>query len=201
MRRILLLATLALPLPLVFGCSKLLKRGHGDVADAQAAASAAADAEASAAPEASETPSAAPTATAHAHVTPHHPEGPPADAKPCEAGKDTTACTADGFEELTCIGGHWKVVQTCRGTGRCTGEGASLRCDVGTPQEGDACVANAPARCTDAHTLFACNKGHWGASVCAPPSVCQPTANNGQPGCGAPSGPPHIDVHLPPHVR
>jgi hypothetical protein len=193
MRRLLLLATLALP-P-VLGCSKLLTRGHRDTADAQAAASAAADAQASAAPEASETPSAsaAPTVTAHARVTPHHPEGPPADAKPCEAGKDTTACTADGFEELTCMEGHWKVVQTCRGSGRCTGEGASLRCDVGTPQQGDACVANAPARCTDAHTLMACKQGHWGVTVCAPPSVCQPTANGGQPGCAVPSGPLHID--------
>jgi len=209
MRRILLLATLALPS--VLGCTKLLEKLHpGETADAQAAASASAAADSDAGqapPQATAAPSAtaAETATAHPHVAPvYHPEGPPGDAKPCEAGKDSTACTPDGFEELTCFKGHWKVVQTCRGPGHCVGEGASLACDVGTPQQGDACVANAEARCADAKTLLACKQGHWAASLCAPPASCQAAANGAAacaaspaPAPSASMGPLHPPIFVP----
>jgi hypothetical protein len=109
--------------------------------------------------------------------------GPPAAGNPC-ATKDALACATDGFEELSCSGSVWHVLQTCRGPGGCKAEGGSVKCDPGVSRAGDACVvASAVPRCLDTRSVLQCENGRWVSSLCLPPSKCQPNAKNGQPGC------------------
>jgi hypothetical protein len=174
MRRIVALVVLALPLALA--CKP--KKGADGGADAGPVADDTATSEPP--PE----PSASASASASATHAAARPIGPPAVGNGCAPGKDSVACAPDGFEELTCAGGVWRLMQTCRGTGHCTGSGAALTCDVGAPQAGDACVpATSTPRCTNASTVLSCQNGRWSASVCMPPAKCQPNAKNGQPGC------------------
>jgi hypothetical protein len=77
----------------------------------------------------------------------------------------------------------WKVLETCRGTGGCKLEGASIHCDPGSPVATDACVAGVAPRCVDAHSVLTCQNGKWVSSLCVPPSKCTPLAKNGLPGC------------------
>jgi len=171
--RTVFLACLAAPL-VIAGC-KLLKHGGADAgSDAASSASASAsDAPADAAPEASATPTT--------HVS--HAAGPPAAGNPCASGKDSPACSHDGFEELSCAGGAWRVLQTCRGAGGCKADSSGVHCDVGSPHAGDVCPPTAVASCTNRNTVLACQNGKWVSSLCVPPATCQPTANHGTAGC------------------
>jgi hypothetical protein len=175
--RLALLAVALVPL-LVSPACKLLHKGADAGSDA---ATDAAMADEAAAP--AETPSESPADAGPAAVHPSGPRhGPPAPGNACTLPKDTVACTPDGFEEVTCAGGVWKLLETCRGG--CKGEGPALKCDPGVPRPGDACVAaSAVPRCADAHSVLQCQNGHWTASLCVPPSKCDPKGHNGQPGC------------------
>jgi hypothetical protein len=150
------------------------------------------DAAASALAPDSEAPSAEPSppasaadAAAPAHGAVVHPVGPPAAGNACAAkeAKEAVACAPGGFEELTCVGGVWKVSETCRGPGGCKADSAGVHCDPGTPRAGDACPATAEPRCSNVHTVFTCKNGAWESSLCVPPSKCSPNAKNGVAGC------------------
>jgi hypothetical protein len=173
---------LAVPLAVLTSACKLLHEAGVD-AGPEAAAAASSAPEAPSASEAPEASAPAPSTSAAAHVGPHA-FGPPAPGNPCPA-KDALACATDGFEELTCSGGAWHVLQTCRGPGGCKGEGAAVKCDPGAPRAGDACiVGSAVPRCeAGARSVLQCENGRWVSSLCLPPSKCQPNAKNGQPGC------------------
>jgi hypothetical protein len=179
-RFVYLAAPLAVFVPLSSSC-KLLNKAGADAGTEAGAAAASASAVPSAS-EAAEAGAPAPSAGASAHAGPHV-FGPPAAGNPCPT-KDALACATDGFEELTCSGGAWHVLQTCRGPGGCKGEGAALKCDPGVPRGGDACIAaSAVPRCESARSVLQCENGRWVSSLCLPPSKCQPNAKNGQPGC------------------
>jgi hypothetical protein len=140
----------------------------------------------SAAPSAEPSPSAsAADAAAPSHGVVLHPLGPPAAGNACspKEAKEAVACAPGGFEELSCVGGIWKVSETCRGPGGCKADSAGVRCDPGTPRAGDACPASAEPRCSNVHTVFTCKNGTWESSLCVPPSKCSPNAKNGVAGC------------------
>ena len=175
MRRLLLLALLALPLAPVLACKH--PEGGGDAGPDGAPSATASTVEviSDAAPEAS----AGPTAT---HAVGF---GAPAAGVPCHVGTDTQACSPDHNFKLSCSGGTWQAVQSCRGAGTCKGAGGAVTCDVGNPIIGDPCVAGSPApRCAPGnHAVQQCNGGKWAENVCMPPSSCKPNGNGGQPGC------------------
>jgi hypothetical protein len=154
--------------------------GGSDVAaPAAASASEAPAPSASARDAASEAPTRAPVV---------HPAGPPAAGNACsrqdaKETNETTACAPGGFEELTCVGGAWKVSETCRGPGGCKADAAGVHCDPGTPRAGDACLEATPPRCSNVHTVFACKNGAWESSLCVPPSKCAQNAKSGVAGC------------------
>ncbi len=133
------------------------------------------------APEAAPPPSAPAT-----HAAAVRAMGPPAPGNACTSkeGVNGLACAPGGFEELECVGGFWKVLQTCRGSGGCKAEGAAaIHCDPGNPVASDACVAGSAPRCTDMHSLLSCQNGRWVTSMCLPPGKCAPNAKNGAAGC------------------
>ncbi len=140
---------------------------------------------------ASETPAPSSSASAEdaAAAAPTHalvrPAGPPAAGNACAPrdAKEAAACAPGGFEELACVGGVWKVAETCRGPGGCKADTTGVQCDSGTPRAGDACLATAAPRCSNVHTVFACKNGAWESSLCVPPSKCVPNAKNGVAGC------------------
>jgi hypothetical protein len=178
-RRALGLAVLLLAAAPLFACKLLHKAGADAGADGSTDASAAEAPSASEAP-AEPSPSASASASAHAVA---RPAGPPAAGNPCST-KDALACATDGFEELTCSGSVWHVLQTCRGPGACKTENGIVKCDPGVPRAGDACVvASAVPRCLDARSVLQCENGRWVSSLCLAPSKCQANAKNGQPGC------------------
>ncbi len=147
-----------------------------------------ADAAPSASAAASETPAASSSASApDAGAAPTHtafrPSGPPAAGNECREAIEATACAPGGFEKLTCVGGVWKVTETCRGAGACKAVGTAVQCDPGTPRAGDACPATAAPHCSNVHTVFTCKDGAWESSLCVPPSKCVPNAKNGVAGC------------------
>jgi len=160
-RELLILGCLALPLPLA--CKPGAK---GEDAGADGAASASASAS-SAAPVQDAAPEAAPTVVHHASV--------PAIGIGCNQGTDTVACASDKVTELTCGGGVWRALQTCRGAGNCTGVGASLKCEVGQPQVGDPCQATVPPRCVSGQELQSCQGGTYRDQVCPPAQHCKQT--------------------------
>jgi hypothetical protein len=173
MRRLILLALLALPLPLA--CKH---PGSGGDAGADGAASASASASETVTDAAADV-SSAPTATAHGPVG----FGPPAAGNPCRTGTDTLGCSTDRTLELTCTGGTWRAMQACRGAGTCKGTGSGVTCDVGNLLIGDPCIAgNPPPHCV-AHAVQQCSGGRWAETVCMPPTNCKPNGNGGQAGC------------------
>ena len=94
------------------------------------------------------------------------------------------ACAPDGFEELSCVAGIWRAMQTCRGGGGCKANASGVTCDPGALRQGDACVvASTAPRCADAHTVLLCQNGRFTSSLCLPPAKCQAGAKNGQSGC------------------
>jgi hypothetical protein len=102
----------------------------------------------------------------------------------CSPGKDSIACTPDGLEVLTCASGQWRMLQTCRGPGHCTGVGSALTCDTGLPQPGDSCVpSSSEPRCRNAHEAIACQGGKWMVSPCGAGQLCTPGAGKGHAGC------------------
>jgi len=102
----------------------------------------------------------------------------------CNPGRDSIACTPDGLDALTCASGQWRLLESCRGPGRCAGVGSALTCDTGTPQPGDSCVpATSQPRCRSAHQAIACQGGTWIVSPCAAGSMCSPGVGKGHAGC------------------
>jgi hypothetical protein len=175
MRRLLLLALLALPLPLVLACKHPAAGGDAGADGAPSASASTAEVVSDAAAEASAGPTAA-------HAVGF---GAPAVGVPCRAGTDTLGCSADHNTELTCSGGVWRAMQACRGAGTCKGSGGAVTCDVGNLLIGDPCVVGSPpAHCAPGnHAVQQCNGGRWAENVCMPPATCKPNGNNGQPGC------------------
>lgn len=168
-RQILILGCcMALPLPLA------CKPGAGAAdAGADGAPSASASASASA-PVQDAAPEAAPVVH-HATV--------PAVGNGCNPGADSVACAGDKVTELTCGGGVWRALQTCRGSGGCSGVGAALKCEVGQPLVGDPCVVGqAPTHCANTQELQSCQGGTYHDQVCTPPQRCKP-AGGGQFAC------------------
>jgi hypothetical protein len=127
--------------------------------------------EATPAPSGSAAPAPAPSS-----ASPSRPSALPALANtPCNPGPDSLTCTPDGLEVLTCAGGTWRLLESCRGPGHCKGAGANIACDPGEPQPGDACVAvRAEPHCRDAHHVLACTAGRWTESACGPGETCGP---------------------------
>jgi hypothetical protein len=162
MRRLTLLVLIALVVPVA--CKKAGDAGDGG---ADGAASASASSSASAAPTDSGSASASATATVvHASV--------PAPGVPCRAGTDTNACSPDKTLELTCSGGRWAPMQSCRGAGACKGSPGSVSCDLGNPIVGDPCVPGAtPAKCVNRLSVQQCNNGKWSENPCTPPTTCK----------------------------
>jgi hypothetical protein len=159
-REILILGCMALPLPLA--CKPGAK---GEDAGADGAASASASASSSA-PVQDAAPEAAATVVHHATV--------PAVGNGCSPGADSVACSTDKVTELTCGGGVWRALQTCRGAGGCTGVGSNLKCDVGQPLVGDPCVAGqAPSKCATMQELQSCQNGTYRDQVCMSPQRCK----------------------------
>jgi hypothetical protein len=174
MRRLALLALVALPVPL-FALSCKPSAGAGDAGSDAAPSASASDA-------AVDAPADAPVeASAHGPMG----FGPPMAGTPCRPGTDTSACSPDHTFKLSCSGGTWQAVQSCRGAGTCKGAGGGVTCDVGNPIIGDPCVAGSPpAHCANGgHGVDQCNGGHWAENVCMPPTSCKPNGNNGQAGC------------------
>jgi hypothetical protein len=165
---ILILGCLALPLPLA--CKPGAK---AEDAGTEAAASASASASSSA-PVQDAAPEAAATVVHHATV--------PAVGNGCSPGADSVACTGDKVTELTC-GGVWRALQTCRGSGACSGVGSALKCDVGQPLVGDSCVVGqAPSKCVTTQEAQSCQGGTYRDQVCLAPTHCKQVAA-GQFGC------------------
>lgn len=168
-RQILILGCMAL-LPVAIAC----KPGAG-AADAAAEAAPSASASESAAPVQDAAPEAAATVVHHATV--------PAVGNGCSAGADSVACAGDKVTELTCGGGVWRALQTCRGSGGCSGVGSALKCDVGQPLVGDPCVVGqAPSKCATTQELQSCQGGTYRDTVCVSPQRCKP-AGSGQFAC------------------
>jgi hypothetical protein len=157
------------------------KLPHGQGADGGGDAAPSASTAASETPAASSSASAPDAAAAPTH--PFRPSGPPAAGNECREAIEATACAPGGFEKLACVGGVWKVAETCRGAGGCKAVGTSVQCDPGTPRAGDACPATAAPHCSNVHTVFTCKDGAWESSLCVPPSKCVPNAKNGVAGC------------------
>ena len=108
--------------------------------------------------------------------------GAPVVGNSCSPGRDSITCAPDGLEVLTCASGQWRMLQPCRGPGRCVGTGSALVCDTGIPQPGDSCVqATAEPRCRNAHEAIACQGGKWMVSPCA--QGCGPGAGKDHAGC------------------
>jgi hypothetical protein len=167
-RQIVLLGCMALPV--VIAC-----KPGANAADAGADGAASASASASsAAPVQDAAPEAAPTVV-HRAV--------PAVGNGCTPGADSVACAGDRVTELTCGGGVWRALQTCRGAGGCSGVGSALNCAVGAPLVGDPCVTGqAPSKCMNTQELQSCQGGTFRDQVCTPPQRCKPTGG-GQFGC------------------
>jgi hypothetical protein len=176
MRRLLLVALLALTLPLTLAC-KHPEAGGDAGGDGAAAASASASGE-GAVPDAAADASSGPAAHGAGF-------GPPAAGAPCRAGTDTLGCSSDHSVELTCSGGVWRAMQACRGAGVCKGAGGGVTCDLGNLLIGDPCVTGSPpAHCAPGnHAVQQCNGGRWAENLCMPPSSCKPNGNGGQAGC------------------
>jgi hypothetical protein len=176
MRRLLSLSSLSLlALPLLFSAIACKPSGGGSDAATDAAPSASAtdagpDAPVDAAPEAGHGPVGF---------------GPPTAGTPCRPGADINACSPDHTFKLSCAGGTWQAVQSCRGAGTCKGAGGGVTCDVGNPLIGDPCIPGSPpAHCANGnHGVDQCSGGQWHESVCMPPTSCKPNGNNGQAGC------------------
>jgi hypothetical protein len=163
-----------------FSACKLLHKAGADAGADGSTDGAAAEAPSSPEAPAESAPSASASTPAHAVA---RPMGPPAAGNPC-ATKDVLACATDGFEELTCSGTVWHVLQTCRGPGACKTENGIVKCDPGVPRAGDACVVtSAVPRCLDPRSVLQCENGRWVSSLCLPPAKCLPNAKNGQAGC------------------
>lgn len=169
--QILIGCCMAMALPVVIAC----KPGAG-AADAGAdGAPSASASESASAPVQDAAPEAAPTVVHHATV--------PAVGIGCNPGADSVACAGDKVTELTCGGGVWRALQTCRGSGGCSGTGSALKCEVGQPLVGDPCVVGqAPSKCANNQELQACQGGTFRDTVCTPPQHCKP-AGNGQFAC------------------
>jgi hypothetical protein len=167
-REILILGCMALPL--LLACkpgTKAEDAGADGAASASASASSSAPVQ-DAAPEAS-------AAVHHASV--------PAVGNGCSPGADSVACATDKVTELTCGGGVWRALQTCRGAGACSGVGSNLHCDVGQPVVGDPCVpGQAPSKCVTTQELQSCQGGTYRDQVCMSPQRCRP-GGPGQFGC------------------
>lgn len=166
MRRLLLLALVALPLPLSLLACKPHKGGDAG-ADADTAPSASASASDS-------TPDTSPSASASTAATTHtggHLSVPVA-GNACIAATETMACSPDRQTQLSCNGGIWRAVQTCHGAGACKGLGPATTCDVGNPVIGDPCLASTPSRCTHGASVQQCAGGKWTETVCMPPKKC-----------------------------
>lgn len=158
-------------LPIFIACKPGAK---GEDAGADGAASASASASSSA-PVQDAAPEAAPAVVHHVTV--------PAVGNGCSPGADSVACAGDKVTELTCGGGVWRALQTCRGSGGCSGTGSALKCEVGQPLVGDPCVAGqAPSKCVNTQELQSCQNGTYHDQVCTPPQRCKPTGA-GQFGC------------------
>ncbi len=167
-RQILILCCLALPIPLA--CKK---SGAGGDAGPEGGPSASASGTESAPAVQDAAPEAAPVH--HATV--------PAVGNGCHPGADSVACAPDKLTELTCGGGVWRALQTCRGAGGCSGVGSALVCNVGQPLVGDPCVVGqAPSKCVNPREVQLCQGGTYHDQVCTPPQACKPT-NPGQFGC------------------
>ena len=159
-RELLLLACVALPIPLA--CKPGAKGGD---AGADGAPSASAS-ESAAPPVQDAAPEAAPTVVHRVSV--------PAVGIGCNPGADSVACASDKVTELTCGGGVWRALQTCRATGGCAGVGSALKCDVGQPLVGDPCVVGqAPSKCATGQELQTCQGGTYRDVVCTPPQKCK----------------------------
>jgi hypothetical protein len=99
----------------------------------------------------------------------------PVAGRGCVAGRDSVACSPDGLEEISCAGGLWRTIQSCRGPGHCQGAASKLTCDPGEPQPGDACiVARSAPRCLGTDRLLACTDGRWLPSSCPAGRTCTP---------------------------
>jgi hypothetical protein len=155
----------AMALPIFAACKK-----SGGAADAgpEAAPSASASDTASA-PVQDAAPEAAPAV---------HRVSVPAVGNGCHPGADSVACAPDKLTELTCQGGIWRALQTCRGTGGCSGVGSALNCVVGQPIVGDPCVVGqAPSKCATPQEVQSCVGGTYRDQVCTPPQKCKPLGN------------------------
>lgn len=178
-------AALALALPL--GLSTACTRDRVASDDASPPGSTTETVASSPAPAAS--PASAPTrlvlggaAPPTSAATP--PPGVAVEGLACSPGKDSISCTADAKEVLTCAGGQWRKLESCRGSGRCTGVGSSLTCDTGTPQPGDSCApATAQPVCRTAHEALVCQGTQWMVSPCAPGHICSPAVGKARAGC------------------
>ena len=167
MRRLFLVA-LMLALPVAVACKKAGPAGDAG-ADGAPSASTSADLPTDAGAEASA--SAAVTHGAAGY-------GAPSAGAPCHAGTDTLGCSPDRSIELTCSGGTWRPMQSCRGAGVCKGVGSAVTCDVGNPLIGDPCgAASPPSKCMLGHAVQGCNGGTWRETLCMPPTTCKPGPN------------------------
>jgi hypothetical protein len=170
-REILIGCCVAMALPIPLACKPGAKGGDAGP-DGAGSASASASSSAPAVQDAA--PEAAPTVVHHVAV--------PAVGNGCSAG-ETVACAADRVTELTCGGGVWRALQTCRGSGGCSGVGAALKCEVGQPMVGDPCVVGqAPSKCPTTQEVQSCQGGTYRDQVCISPQRCKPVGN-GQFGC------------------
>lgn len=169
-REMLILGAMTLPIPLA--CKPGAKAADAGVDGAPSASASASESASAAVQDAA--PEAAP-ALHHAMV--------PAVGNGCNPASDSVACAGDKVTELTCGGGVWRALETCRGPGGCTGVGATLKCDVGQPLIGDPCVVGkAPTKCATTQELQTCQGGTYKDQVCPPSQRCKPVGA-GQVGC------------------
>jgi len=164
----------------LLGCT----RPPGSTGDAPPASSASADLSA-AVPDLP--PSAPPALT---RVLPDSPAAPrPAPGalvvgNGCSPGRDSIACTSDGLGVLTCASGQWRMLESCRGPGKCVGVGSALTCDTGSPQPGDACVpSKSETHCRSATEAISCVNGKWMVSPCGAGTLCSLGSAKGHAGC------------------
>jgi hypothetical protein len=175
------------------GATPACTRDHATANDASSSAPAA---ESDPAEPVASTPAFVPPSIASTRVflggpaasAPASPTSPPAGAvvagNACSPGRDSIACTADGIAVLTCASGQWRLLQSCKGPGRCAGVGSGLTCDTGMPEPGDPCVAaTSEPRCRNSHEALACQGGAWMVTPCAQGHLCSPGGPKGHAGC------------------
>lgn len=87
-------------------------------------------------------------------------------ALPGDACKDadSKACSVDGKQLLTCVGGKMKLTNFCRGQDGCRSTGGQLSCDMSVAGVGDPCtkkMADQVACSSDKKSIVKCRGGKF----------------------------------------